>query len=409
MSTTGTIEDQNKTVAEVASKLFGAQITAHDVIGETLERVTDDTLDLNAIRPLLAARIAAGRHEWKGFDDFRRDPLAVWMELTLGIDLSALEKPKRAAPCTLTEAAARLSVDAGIDTSAADELLRSFLVAASALRTSQGRAPFAFKLHQFISGPGKVMTTLEPEGTRHITLDAQRFAPGRQQEGVLLFAAHFCRECGQEYHPVWRGNDGHFAPREIDDLAADDADGSGKPTWGFLAPRRSTQNYGGRLDDLPENWLDLTRAEPKVKPPYREAVPQDHLADATGRTGGGQPYWFIPGKFRFCLNCGFLHEAYGRDVNRLSSLSGEGRSSATTILTLSLLDSSLPKPTCPRAYRTRESSWASPTIGRTPRCRLATSTTSFTCSPCVRRWWPRSRLRAAPSPKSISRMRCSRR
>jgi superfamily II DNA/RNA helicase len=337
MSTTGTIEDQNKTVAEVASKLFGAPITAHDIIGETLERVTDDTLDLTAVRPLLAARIAAGKHEWQGFDDFRRDPLAVWLELTLGIDLSTLEKPRRATPCTLTDAAARLSADAGVDSSAAKETLQSFLVAASALRTPQGRAPFAFKLHQFISGPGKVMTTLEPEGTRHITLDAQRFAPGRQQEGVLLFAAHFCRECGQEYHPVWRSKDGHFDSREIDDLAADDSEGGTKPTWGFLAPRRTTQSYGGRLEDLPENWLDLTRSEPKVKPAYREAVPQEQLVDATGRPGSGQPYWFVPGKFRFCLNCGFLHEAYGRDVNRLSSLSGEGRSSATTILTLSLL------------------------------------------------------------------------
>ncbi len=337
MSTTGTIEDQNETVAEVASKLFGVQITAHDVIGETLERVTDDTLDLNAVRPLLAARVAAGRHDWRDFADFRRDPLAVWLELTLGIDLSALDKPRRAAPCTLTDAAARLGADAGIDAAAARHALQTFLVAASALRTSQGRAPFAFKLHQFISGPGKVMATLEPEGTRHITLDAQRFAPGRQQEGTLLYAAHFCRECGQEYHPVWRNQDGHFTPREIDDLAADDAEGSTKPTWGFLAPRRTTQSYGGRLEDLPENWLDLTRADPKVKPAYREAVPQEQLVDATGRPGSGQSYWFIPGKFRFCLNCGFLHEAYGRDVNRLSSLSGEGRSSATTILTLSLL------------------------------------------------------------------------
>lgn len=119
MSTTGTIEDQSKTVAEVASKLFGAPITAHDVIGETLERVTDDTLDLTGVRPLLAARVAAGKHEWQGFDGFRRDPLAVWMELTLGIDLSALEKPRRATPCTLTDAAARLSADAGIDSAAA--------------------------------------------------------------------------------------------------------------------------------------------------------------------------------------------------------------------------------------------------------------------------------------------------
>jgi hypothetical protein len=39
--------------------------------------------------------------------------------------------------------------------------LQRFLVAANDVKTPQGRAPFAFKLHQFISGPGKVLATLE--------------------------------------------------------------------------------------------------------------------------------------------------------------------------------------------------------------------------------------------------------
>jgi hypothetical protein len=43
---------------------------------------------------------------------------------------------------------------------------------------------------------------------RHITLDAQRFAPGRQSESVLLYPTHFCRDCGQEYHPLWRSEQG---------------------------------------------------------------------------------------------------------------------------------------------------------------------------------------------------------
>ncbi|MBN0252539.1 hypothetical protein JTL41_34700, partial [Pseudomonas aeruginosa] len=46
---------------------------------------------------------------------------------------------------------------------------------------------------------------------------------------------------------------------------------------------------------------------------------------------------FIPGKFRFCLNCGTTHEAHGKDANRISSLSGEGRSSATTMIALAAL------------------------------------------------------------------------
>ena len=337
MSTTGTVEDQNKTVADVASKLFGTTVTAHEVIGETLERVTDESLDLAAVKPSLPARIACSRYNWPTFDDFRRDPLAVWVELKLGIDMSSLAKPRRAVPCTSSEAAAALDADSGVGIEAARAALQSFLVAAGTVRTPQGRAPFAFKLHQFISGPGRVMVTLEAQGARHITLDAQRFAPGRQQEGVLLYGAHFCRECGQEYHPIWRDEAGDFQPREIDDVAADEVDSGAKPAFGFLALRRPGQSYEGHLDDLPDTWLDLSKAEPKVKPGFRNAVPQEQFIDPAGRAGSGQAYWFIPGKFRFCLNCGFVHEAYGKDVNRLASLSGEGRSSATTMLTLGLL------------------------------------------------------------------------
>ena len=61
------------------------------------------------------------------------------------------------------------------------------------------------------------------------------------------------------------------------------------------------------------------------------------VLDPQGVEGRGDGYWYIPGKFRFCLNCGQVHEAHGKDINRLASLSGEGRSSATTILTLSAL------------------------------------------------------------------------
>jgi Lhr-like helicase len=337
MSSTGTIEDQQKTVADVASKLFGATITKHEVIGETLERVTDPALDLEAVKPLLRQSLLRTLYAWESFESFRRDPLAVWVELKLGIDLTELSKPRRAAPCTLTEAAKQLEADAQVDFASARNALQEFLVAAHDVKSPQGRAPFAFKLHQFISGPGKVMTTLEPLDNRFITLDAQRFAPGRKEEGVLLYAAHFCRECGQEYHPVWRDKENRFSPRDIDDVVADESETGTKPSYGFLAPQRPEQSYHGSLEDLPDNWLDTTRAEPKVKPNYRNAVPEEHSVDAQGHPGHGGLFWFVPGKFRFCINCGHVHEAYGKDVNRLSSLSGEGRSSATTMLTMTML------------------------------------------------------------------------
>ena len=333
MSSTGSQADRNRVVADVASKLFGTQISEHDVIGETLERVTNPLKDVNAIRTELPAAITRKQDIWADFDAFRNDPLSIWVELNLGIELPADEPPRRARPMMLEEASRRLAEDARCPPEAARTALQRFLVAAHDVRTPQGRPPFAFKLHQFISGPGKVLTTLEARGKRHVTLDAQRFAPGRQQENVLLYPTHFCRDCGQEYLPVWHAQQPvSFSSREIDDIAAED-----DASYGFLCPLVPGQQYGGLLEDLPETWIDLSRNEPKIKPAYKNAVPYMVTVDAKGQTGSGTEFWFIPGKFRFCLNCGTTHEAHGKDANRLSSLSGEGRSSATTMIALAAL------------------------------------------------------------------------
>ncbi len=333
MSSTGSQADRNRVVADVASKLFGTQISEHDVIGETLERVTNPLKDVNAIRTELPAAITRKQDIWADFDAFRNDPLSIWVELNLGIELPADEPPRRARPMMLEQASRRLAEDAGCQPEAARTALQRFLVAAHDVRTPQGRPPFAFKLHQFISGPGKVLTTLEARGKRHVTLDAQRFAPGRQQENVLLYPTHFCRDCGQEYLPVWHAQQPvGFSSREIDDIAAED-----DASYGFLCPLVPGQQYGGLLEDLPETWIDLSRSEPKIKPAYKNAVPYMVTVDAKGQTGSGTEFWFIPGKFRFCLNCGTTHEAHGKDANRLSSLSGEGRSSATTMIALAAL------------------------------------------------------------------------
>lgn len=339
MSSTGNEADRKQVVAEVASRIFGQSIPAANVIDETLERVTNQHLDLNAVRPQLKEAIYREQFEWDGIETFRDDPLAIWVELNLGLYLEEDQPPKRAKPISLTEGACRLAKDAGIPEPDARKALEGFLLAAqenNELRQTNGRNPFAFKLHQFISGPGKVQCTLESEGDRDVTLDSQRFAPGRQENNVLLYNTHFCRECGHEYHPVWVDveNQPSFLPREIDDVSNDD---SSKHFYGFISPIRPALDFDGNIEDYPETWLDTSGNEIKLKANYRNAALSRIRIDAQGQMGAGNEFWLIPGKFRFCVGCGDLHEARGRDINRLSGLSGEGRSSATTVLTLSIL------------------------------------------------------------------------
>ncbi len=337
MSSNGNLADRNKTVAEVATTIFGVAIGEEDIIGETLERITDPNKTIAAVQADLAGAVARTPFAWADFEAFRVDPLAIWVELNLGIELSDHAPPRRARPMTLQAAAKKLAEDAGCGIAEAQAALKQFLLAAHQIKTPEGRPPFAFKLHQFISGPGKVLTTLESQGVRHITLDAQRFAPGRQEEGAQLYPVHFCRDCGQEYLPVWQSRQQPpitYSPREIDDLSADDNE---DVHYGFLCPTTANLPYRGNLEDLPETWLDLSRNQPKVKKSYQNWLPRSVHVDVQGKEGQGEWFWYIPGKFRFCLSCGQLHEAHGKDINRLASLSGEGRSSATTILTLTAL------------------------------------------------------------------------
>ena len=47
--------------------------------------------------------------------------------------------------------------------------------------------------------------------------------------------------------------------------------------------------------------------------------------------------WFLAGSFRFCPSCGVEHNVRGSEFRKLCGLSSEGRSSATTTLSLSVL------------------------------------------------------------------------
>ena len=93
------------------------------------------------------------------------------------------------------------------------------------------------------------------------------------------------------------------------------------------------------LENYPEAWIEYINGLPRLKAHFRQYRPKNVVVDTTGTAGiGDLPAWFISGIFRFCLRC---HVSYGAavrsDLSKLSGLSSEGRSSATTLLTFSAL------------------------------------------------------------------------
>lgn len=337
MASDGDVVDRNRTVAAVATSLFGAPVKSENVVTETLEPVT--ALSVSTDGTALAAAIRDGVPTSPSYHDLTKHPVAAWIEQRLGLQKQGGKLVRISRPRTVAEASVMLSAESGVPEAECRAYLKSFLLKCYYVNNDQGRSLFAFRLHQFLSGAWNVYTTLEAPGTRFITLDGQQFKPGDRDK--MLFNVAFCRQCGQEYWPVWArmSNKSPISvePRDLSERSNDDDDlqfGYLMPdTEGIFDPTNIEAHY-------PEEWIDFTAGEARLKPNYRRYRPLGLRVNTNGEVGGDLPAWFISGSFRFCLQpqCPASYDASVRsDLTKLAGLSSEGRSSATTMLTISAL------------------------------------------------------------------------
>ncbi len=342
MTTEGSAGERNRAVSRVASRLFGASVRPENVVTETLRRVTAD--DVSTDPGSLATAITAGVPEVPDYGALRRHPVAVWAETALGLERQD-DKPdgrwvRTSRPKTVAEAADLLEVASGRPMAECLDYLRRFLLVAYRALDAERRPLFAFRLHQFIAGAGDVFTTLEQPGSRYLTLNGQQFRPGERDKP--LFPLVFCRGCGQEYLPVWATIADRQAvriePRELNEKTAED-DGT---VHGYFMPDPTGEFDAEDADRYPDEWLEpVADGSQRLRQNFRQYRPLPFCVGTSGSTdAGGVPGWVIPRSFRFCLNqaCDVVFDGSARsETAKLGSLSAEGRSSATTVLTLAAM------------------------------------------------------------------------
>lgn len=340
MGTEGSIEDRNQLVASIASRLFGTPVKPANVITETLERITyPDTLTDSAS---LKQAITSGLPHNTNYELLRRHPIAAWIEMNLGMEDSGTKLTRISKPKTLEQAAQLLFEHSNVPYEQCKQYLAEFLLLAYQTKNESKVSLFAFRLHQFVSGAGDVYSTLELPSQRWITLNGQQYQPGVDRQ-KLLFNMVFCRECGQEYYPIWLHNDAdhltHIEPRELSDRSAEGE----QIQYGYFLPDNTNQFNAEDMEHYPEDWLEFPKGEARLKRHYRQYKPLPIAVDTAGRVVGTDPDalkgWFIPSFFRFCLtpDCMAFYPGRQSEMTKLSTLSTEGRSSATTVLTLSSL------------------------------------------------------------------------
>lgn len=343
MASEGTEEARADAVAGIASRLFGTTIAADAVIDEALVRATDKTSRIEDLGDALAKAVDEPLPDILTDEVLEKHPLAIWLELMVGLVEGA--KLSRREPVELAAAAEALASTTGREAALCRQRIVELLIRGSQPEIERGgigSRPFiAFKLHRFISGAGDLYATLT-EQPRSVTLDGQREAP--DVEGARLYPVCFCRACGQEYHPVTLKeavSDRIFLPRSMDETPLSDAGDDEGDLAGYLMPMvgDSPPEFAGNLEDFPEDWLEQSRdrlrlrsSRKKHTPIFMEVLPDGRIA------AGGLGCWFIPGRYRFCLNCKEQPSPHARERTKLAGLSGEGRSSATTHLAATALD-----------------------------------------------------------------------
>ena len=345
----GTIAEQQAEVARMASLLFGAPVRPERVIGETLRRTTEPyDFGEPAPREELRQRVeAAARQPTLDASAFRSDPLASWIESTFGVTRDEESgRLIRSTPRSIggdEGAAKELSELTGLDKATCTAAIQRTLLAGYEAETADGKPLFAFRLHQFLSPGDTVYASLEPEDKRYVTLTGQQYVPGDRNRVLLPLV--FCRECGQEYYSVERirDRDGKVAFISRDYLDSYDGDSDADAGYLYLSTRKPWTSIDAAIEEgrIPEGWLEEYNGDLRVTRSMRSNLPEPALVRPDGAQvmdGDRLDAQFIHAPFRFCLSCGIEYAGTQRsDFQKLTSLGTEGRSTATTILTLAAI------------------------------------------------------------------------
>ncbi len=323
-------EERRQAVATFAGQIFGTAFEAGQVIEETLQGITQRgrEIDPRELRQAIESPLP------KSSEELLASPLVGWIEDNFGLEEEEGGRLRRRSPISLDEGAKTLSEQTGLDAEACKEALSRAFLAGAAAKSDKGETLLSFKLHQFIAQGNRVFASLEPRPHRAFDLEGYAFA-SREGGVIPLFPLKFCRVCGIEYYEVLHDpEDKTFSPLSDEFNRLEEIEGKG---YLLLAPEDREVDWGP--ENLPSEWLT---ERGRVKSSYKEYVPRPVWLHPDGSYAespaeGALKAWFQSQPFRLCLSCGVF---YGREseFRKLTGLSSEGRSTATTVLALSALE-----------------------------------------------------------------------
>lgn len=363
MATGDSPHTRKEAVAKVANEIFDTQFSAEDVIEEEIRNCTTMGTGIPD-RGALQEGFARSINPEDGAEVFVKHPLAVWLENAIALKITPENRFERGTPLSISEIALRLADASGEPQANCRDIIVELLRWAERLNQkganmSPRQSFLPYKFHQFISQTGNVYVTLDSKEKRHITLDMERYLHDvGSQKDLLLFPVLFSRHSGYDFICV-RKVGGQLQPRDPDDLPERITKESlkGDPEKGVsrrqLVPEDFLDGYllipeegdvlwaDEDLDNLPDYWFLERKGGRRLDNFYEHRIPQKIYFDLEGNFST-QPIfptwgWFMAAPLLFDPSSGVIFDTRTKEITKLMRLGNEGRSTATTIISLSVI------------------------------------------------------------------------
>ena len=356
---------QKAEVAEVGKMIFGKPFTTGQIVVEYLERLTTYAGNLPPRSTLKESFSIPIQKEW-GEDRLREHPLAIWLENRIGLE-EAGEWLRRRKPVSLQDVAETLhdELEQAVPLSMLEETIKKFLDWAAEVNTrlpaGTRRRYFPFRLHQFISQTGSVYLTLDAPDKREIRLEPGHYIRTAEHEKQQIFQTVFSRVTGHEFICVRMRGEGTFVPRDFNDrFNSDDEDSD--DLAGYLIPQLVDEEdlwSSDMIESLPSSWYKDYKARGiDVIPKYSDRIPRAIWYDEIGNFSFDGPVgedwlrgWFMPAPLLFDPTSLTFYDAKTNDASKLMRLGNEGRSTATTTLSLATIKSLARAGICPEEQK----------------------------------------------------------
>ncbi|MBV6512033.1 MAG: ATP-dependent RNA helicase RhlB [Ignavibacteriaceae bacterium] len=335
---TTSLLDQKQKVAEVASTIFGTDITKEQVVNEYLVRSIGG--EYSPTKEDLRKAINNGISLNAEAKSFENHPVAIWIEEQI-----ALEKKEgilvRRKPVELSKIAAQLAAEAEVTDEKALHHLELLLEWANILNTSPEKKQnyLPYRIHQFIAQTGSVYSTLGDQKTRELYLDAGLYADNKETK---LFPLVFSRNSGHEFTCVKLDlKNSIMLPREFYELIDDEEDASIEEGYLFIQHQEDEEPLWDEArapEELPETWFTAPRKNGtrKIKKEKEARLPKkiyfNKLGDFSFTNPSDFEGWFITSPLILDPSSGTVYDTKTAEWTKVMKLGGEGRSTATTVL-----------------------------------------------------------------------------